>query len=130
MGAAGGRIEGDEVPEACLVREFKEETGLEVTVGPCAGSGILTIAPPHVLSVTEVQICAYGCHVKPMSLSADQILISNEHQGWRWIPVADLGAWRICPTFIRPFSIGPGHVSRSKRVAHHESENGMSRRTS
>src|SRR5215469_13231059 len=30
----GGWMEGNETPEACLAREFKEETGLQVAIGP------------------------------------------------------------------------------------------------
>ena len=107
----GGKMEDDETPEACLVREFKEETGLEVSVGPCAGSGILTILPPHLPSVTTVWISAYGCHLK--SASPDQILISNEHQGWGWIPVADLGGMADVPDIYKTSIL---NWARSSRV--------------
>jgi ADP-ribose pyrophosphatase YjhB (NUDIX family) len=33
----GGGLEWGEAPEVALVREFREETGLEVTAGPLAG---------------------------------------------------------------------------------------------
>jgi 8-oxo-dGTP pyrophosphatase MutT (NUDIX family) len=39
----GGRIEGGETPEQCLAREFKEETGLLVSVGSCVDNGLLTV---------------------------------------------------------------------------------------
>jgi hypothetical protein len=67
----GGRIEVNETPESCLMREFKEETGLQVAIGPCVGSGVLTIAPPHVPCATDVWIWAYGCHLQGIAIPAD-----------------------------------------------------------
>jgi len=94
----GGRIEGSETPAACLTREFKEETGLEVGIGPCVGKGVLTIAPPHVSCTTTVSIWAYGCQLRPGSMAADQkVVVSREHQAWSWIPVAEVQAMSDLP---------------------------------
>jgi len=35
--APGGRIEDDETAEECAIREMKEETGLDIEVGPLVG---------------------------------------------------------------------------------------------
>lgn len=59
----GGRIEADESPMECLVREFREETGLPISVGSVIGEGVLTIGPPHVCEARDVWIVAYGCHL-------------------------------------------------------------------
>lgn len=47
----------------CLVREFREETGLPISVGSVIGEGVLTIGPPHVCEARDVWIVAYGCHL-------------------------------------------------------------------
>ena len=94
----GGRTEDDETPEACLAREFKEETGLEVDIGPCVGKGVLTIAPPHVPFATAVCVWAYGCYLRQNSMRADQqVVISSEHQAWCWIPIAELRSMSDLP---------------------------------
>jgi 8-oxo-dGTP pyrophosphatase MutT (NUDIX family) len=97
----GGRIEVNETPEACLMREFKEETGLQVAIGPCVGSGVLTIAPPHVPCATDIWIKAYGCRLQNPICTDQKIVISSEHQGWSWIPVAELDGMADVPDIYK-----------------------------
>jgi 8-oxo-dGTP pyrophosphatase MutT (NUDIX family) len=52
----GGRIERGEQPEDCLVREIREESGWQVTVGPILDAWVLTVGEGEVCIVT------YGCH--------------------------------------------------------------------
>jgi len=67
----GGRIELGETPENCLIREFQEETSVNVKVEEIIDSYLFEVIPEkHVFIVT------YGCELK-----ADfSPKISNEHQ--------------------------------------------------
>jgi 8-oxo-dGTP pyrophosphatase MutT (NUDIX family) len=107
------------------MREFKEETGLDVVIGPCVGSGVLTIGPPHLPCATDVWIQAYGCRLQRSPSGADRkLVISSEHKGWSWIPVADPSP--NCTSFVadrlfrelpqvdrRSAQAAPAHVRRS-----------------
>ena len=39
----GGKFEGEESPDECLLREAKEETGLTLTSWKCRGGGDLSV---------------------------------------------------------------------------------------
>jgi 8-oxo-dGTP pyrophosphatase MutT (NUDIX family) len=67
----GGKLEPRESPEACLVREVREELGLRITPGPVLDAWVYTV-PPGV----EVVIVTYGCHVEPF----DDLAASPEHE--------------------------------------------------
>lgn len=86
----GGRIESGETPEECLAREFKEETGLLVSVRSCINNGVLTIRPPHVPRAKDVRITSYGCHLQDGVGVPSQVTLSSEHREAAWIPVSDL----------------------------------------
>lgn len=86
------------------MREFVEETGLKVIIGPCIGSGVLTIAPPHVPRVTNICVQAYGCHNQRSSSPADQeVATSAEHQDWAWMGVDDLRTSLSLPILYKNF---------------------------
>jgi len=67
----GGKLELGEEPPDCLVREFGEETGWQVTAGP-----LLDCWQYHIREGRDVLIVTYGCHV----LSADPPAVSSEHK--------------------------------------------------
>jgi 8-oxo-dGTP pyrophosphatase MutT (NUDIX family) len=52
----GGKLELDETPEGCVVREIAEELGLAVTVGAIVDAWVYRIAPGR-----DVMIVTYGC---------------------------------------------------------------------
>jgi 8-oxo-dGTP pyrophosphatase MutT (NUDIX family) len=88
----GGRPEAEETPQACLIREILEETGLAVEVGPFIRKGLLTIPPPHVPKTTNVLILAYGCQLPEPADAQSPIALSSEHESAGWIDVRQLSA--------------------------------------
>ncbi|MBO0835144.1 MAG: NUDIX domain-containing protein [Actinobacteria bacterium] len=66
----GGKLELGEEPPACVMRELREETGWEVSVGP-----ILDCWQYHVGDGRVVVIVTYGCHVT----SNGPPVVSSEH---------------------------------------------------
>lgn len=67
----GGRIELGETPENCLIREFEEETSVNVKIEAIIDSYLFEVIPgKHVFIVT------YGCELKGDFLPK----ISHEHQ--------------------------------------------------
>lgn len=61
----GGRVEAAEAPTAALVREVREETGLDVEVGPELGRVRIPVDAHSTYLVTD-----YRCHVLAGSLEA------------------------------------------------------------
>ena len=67
----GGRIEPGETQEQTLAREFAEELGVRVEVGPPIDSYVFEVIPGR-----QVQIVTYGCTLAP---SLWRPKISDEH---------------------------------------------------
>ncbi|HWC03071.1 MAG TPA: NUDIX domain-containing protein [Methylomirabilota bacterium] len=82
----GGKLERGETPEACLVREIREELGVRVTPGPLLDVWIYRIEPD--VPDTEVVIVTYGCHAEPF----DEIRWTAEHRDARLAPLDGLAA--------------------------------------
>jgi mutator protein MutT len=69
----GGRLDADESPEQCLVREIAEELGVTAAVGAILDSYRFEVLPGrHVFIVT------YACTV----LGAFSPTVSHEHSAW------------------------------------------------
>jgi len=67
----GGRLEVGEDPAICVVREIREELGLDVTVAGIIDCWLYEVRPGR-----EVVIVTYGCHLD----GHDEIEISAEHK--------------------------------------------------
>lgn len=96
----GGRVEPDESDAAAVVREVREETGLQVDVGPLVGR----VERPGVGGATY-DIGDYACTVTGNALHA-----GDDARQARWVPYAELAtlpltdhlldtliAWQVLP---------------------------------
>lgn len=66
----GGKLDPEETPESCVVREIREESGWEVEVGPLLDAWMYRIRPR-----VDVFIVTYGCRL----LAGGDAVLSDEH---------------------------------------------------
>ncbi|WP_375493907.1 NUDIX domain-containing protein [uncultured Jatrophihabitans sp.] len=78
----GGRLEYDESPEECVVREIAEETGLRVRAGPVVRTWVF-----EVVADRQVLVVAYGC---TLVRGSDRMRVSGEHTAVEFVPLAQL----------------------------------------
>lgn len=82
----GGKLEPDESPEQCVVRELREELGLDVTVAALLDTWVYAITPE-----VRVLIVTYGC----AELTQREAVLSDERTQLAWCPLEDLAALRM-----------------------------------
>ncbi|HEY4168886.1 MAG TPA: NUDIX domain-containing protein [Reyranella sp.] len=78
----GGRPDSGEDHRAALVREVREEAGLEVEVGRLLDEHLFEVLPQ-----CFVRIIAYACRL----VGGNDVMLSHEHLETRWVSIADLG---------------------------------------
>jgi 8-oxo-dGTP pyrophosphatase MutT (NUDIX family) len=78
----GGRPDAGEDYRTALRREVREETGLEVEVGPAIGGHLFEVLPGRF-----VRILPFACRL----VGASDVVLSHEHLETRWQPVGELG---------------------------------------
>ena len=86
----GGKIEPAESPEDCLVRELKEELGIDARIGSYLGQS--TYRYPHV----AIKLLAYRVYW----MGGD--LTPSDHARCEWVPVKNLPDYSFAPADI-PF---------------------------
>jgi 8-oxo-dGTP diphosphatase len=80
----GGRPDAGEDHRTTLIREVREEAGLEVEVGAFLDEHLFEVLPQRF-----VRIVAYACRLD--SAAVMPVALSHEHLDLRWVPLADLG---------------------------------------
>jgi ADP-ribose pyrophosphatase YjhB (NUDIX family) len=79
----GGRPEAGENPAACLAREFAEELGARIAVGPIVDCWNYEVLPGrHVMIVTYAVT----------RLDREELRISSEHSRFGWFALGEIGA--------------------------------------
>ena len=75
----GGKLKSGETPENCIIREIREELGVEITV--------LQLLPSvkHAYSTTNIKLIPFVCRIKGGDISL------SEHKSYRWVHRTELG---------------------------------------
>lgn len=75
----GGKLKDGESPEVCIVREIREELGVEVVV-----KQVLSPVTHH-YQEHSIKLIPFICHI------LDGIISLTEHMDYSWIAPAELG---------------------------------------
>lgn len=89
----GGKADPGEDFSTAVVRETREETGLEVEITGLAGATSFEMATVHI-----VLLCL---EVRRLG---GEIRLSAEHDNFAWVLLAELGQWNL-PEEHRPFML-------------------------
>lgn len=92
----GGKLELNEQPEACLVREINEELGLDITIE--AQLGTYSYQYPNF----EIELLAFAA--RPTYPKTEPIL--TEHCAYCWVP----------PQYLLAFDISPADVELAREL--------------
>lgn len=79
----GGKMEPGETPDACLIRELREELGVEARIG----APFLTTR--HVYTHMAIELITFRAEVASVDFTL------NDHTEVRWVPPEDLGGYEF-----------------------------------
>ncbi len=106
----GGRPEPGEAPAACLAREFAEELGARIAVGP-----IVDCRNYEVLPGRHVMIVTYAV----TRLDREALRISSEHSRFGWFGLDEIGALPLPDGYrrsIRAAAADPGWLTLGREL--------------
>ncbi len=75
----GGKLKAGESPESCIVREIREELGVEVTPYRMLSTVV------HAYGPDPIRLIPFICR-----LAGGEIML-HEHSDYRWVDIAKLG---------------------------------------
>ena len=81
----GGKIENNETPEQCLIREMKEEFDIDVVIGEFFGESV------YQYETGTIQLLAYHATWKSGSFSL------NAHAAIRWVSLNQIQEFEFAP---------------------------------
>lgn len=84
----GGKADPGETFDETVLREVREETGLEIELTGVAGAFHIEMADKH--------LAVLCLEAKPIG---GTFALSEEHDGADWAPLADLLKWNLTPGF-------------------------------
>jgi 8-oxo-dGTP pyrophosphatase MutT (NUDIX family) len=79
----GGRLERGESPEQCLLREVREEVGLDAVIERLVDARAFVPAPGK-----EVFVLVYRCRLA----ASGATVLSGEHRQGGWFDLAEMGS--------------------------------------
>jgi len=82
----GGRPEPGEDPAECLAREFAEELGAEITVGPIVDCWNYEVLPDRHVTIVTYRVSR---------TEAGEMRISDEHRRLGWFALSEIGALNL-----------------------------------
>lgn len=118
----GGHIDEGELPEEALLREIREETGLEVEIladrrSPDPADGkVKFLHVPHHVQLESIPNhpshidLIYFCRAK----DGAAVMSVEEHEGMRWHSIEDLQGDHVAGEVRQTGTLAIEHVSRSK----------------
>ena len=83
----GGKVDEGEDFATALLREAREETGLEVQITGLAGATLYEMPALHM-----VLLCMEA------SIVSGELRLSEEHDDFAWVPLSELPQWNILET--------------------------------
>lgn len=101
----GGHIETGEPAHEALGREYQEETGLEIQVGPLAlvWEAMFTQQGSSKHEITLV----FHVERAPSSEGRPSVVSQEEHIAFEWVPLGDIGRAGIVPVSLARWLADP-----------------------